>query len=60
MLENMHKEIYVIARSCGVLEPRSLKRMHAELINEKGVSVPMTIMYPDAMPLDQTSLNQKH
>lgn len=53
MSANMHKEICVIARSCGVLEPRSLKRMHAELINEKGVPVPMTAMYPSAEPMDK-------
>lgn len=43
---NMHKEVGVIAHSCGVPEPRGLQRHHAELINERGVPVPMNEVYP--------------
>ena len=44
----MHKEIGIIAHSCGVPEPRRLKRFHCRVVQENGRSVPLNELYPDA------------
>ena len=44
--EQMHHEIGVIAHSCGVKEPRQLKRYHCRLVTENGRSKPMDEIYP--------------
>ena len=48
--ESMHKEIGVIAHSCGVREPRQLKRFHCRVVQEGGRSVPLNEIYPDVAP----------
>ncbi len=45
--KNMHKEIGIIAHSCGVPEPRGLKRFHCRVVQENGRSVPLNELYPD-------------
>ena len=45
--ESMHKEIGIIAHSCGVREPRQLKRFHCRVVQEGGRSVPLNEIYPD-------------
>lgn len=45
-VKNMKKEVGIIAHSCGVVEPRKLNRSHAELINERGIPMPMSEVYP--------------
>ncbi len=45
--QNMHKEIGIIAHSCGVPEPRRLKRYHARVVTENGQSLSMADLYPD-------------
>lgn len=47
---NMHKEVEVISRSCGVEEPRCLQRKHAEIINAAGMPEPMVNVYPPQQP----------
>ncbi len=42
---NMEKEVGTIAHSCGVREPRQLKRGHARIVTELGQSVPLDILY---------------
>ena len=44
---NMKKEVGVIAHSCGVAEPRLLKRYHARVVLENGRSVAMDELYPE-------------
>ena len=46
----MHKEIGIIAHSCGVREPRKLKRFHCRVVQENGRSVPLNEIYPDIEP----------
>ncbi|HBC57203.1 MAG TPA: FMN-binding glutamate synthase family protein [Gammaproteobacteria bacterium] len=38
---NMEKELGIIAHSCGVKEPRRLKRYHARVVTKGGQSVPL-------------------
>ena len=45
--ESMHKEIGIIAHSCGVREPRQLKRFHCRIVQENGQSVPLNDIYPE-------------
>ncbi len=45
--KTMCKEIGTIAHSCGVPEPRRLRRMHCRIVHDDGRSVPLDEMYPD-------------
>ncbi|WGL17799.1 FMN-binding glutamate synthase family protein [Microbulbifer bruguierae] len=47
---NMEYEVGTIAHSCGVPEPRMLCRSHVEVINERGVPVPLSDLVPDVQP----------
>ncbi len=44
--EHMNHEIGVIAHSCGVREPRQLRRYHCRVVAEDGKSVPLDELYP--------------
>ena len=43
---NLHHEVGIIAHACGVHEPRELKRYHARVVTEHGMSVPLDALYP--------------
>ncbi len=45
--ENMNWEVGVIAHSCGVDEPRRLRRKHARVVMGSGLSVPLDELYPE-------------
>ncbi|MGI9234532.1 MAG: FMN-binding glutamate synthase family protein [Woeseiaceae bacterium] len=45
--ETMRKEIGTIAHSCGVAEPRQLRRYHCRIVREDGRSIPLNELYPD-------------
>lgn len=45
--KNMVKEVGIIAHSCGVREPRQLRRIHARIVIENGMSIPLNKMHPD-------------
>jgi len=47
---NMRKEIGIIAHSCGVPEPRGLRRFHCRIVQDDGRSVPLNEIYPDVEP----------
>jgi glutamate synthase domain-containing protein 2 len=53
--KNMHKEIGIIAHSCGVREPRQLKRFHCRVVQEDGRSVPLNEVFPDVRPEKPTA-----
>ena len=46
----MSREIEVIAHSCGVREPRRLRRHHCRIVTETGRSVPLDELYPNVTP----------
>lgn len=48
--KNMEYEVGVIAHSCGVKEPRQLKREHARIVGDYGLSVPLNVLHPDVKP----------
>ena len=45
--KTMRKEIGIIAHSCGVPEPRRLKRFHCRIVQNDGRSKPLDELYPD-------------
>lgn len=47
---NVMHEVEMIAHSCGVPEPRRLRRYHARMITEDGRSRPIDDLYPYAVP----------
>ncbi|MYM62091.1 FMN-binding glutamate synthase family protein [Pseudomaricurvus sp. HS19] len=46
-VKNMVHEVEVIAHSCGVSEPRQLRRRHAHVIDGNGIPKPMLELYPE-------------
>lgn len=46
-VENMLREVGMIAHSCGVNEPRQLRRMHARMVVEDGRSILLDELHPD-------------
>lgn len=44
-VKNMVYEVGVIAHSCGVTEPRQLRRKHAFIVNPQGKSIPLDELY---------------
>ncbi|MFZ5654255.1 MAG: FMN-binding glutamate synthase family protein [Pseudomonadota bacterium] len=47
-VENLRKEVGVIAHSCGVESPRALRRHHARIVTELGQSEPLDQYYAKA------------
>ena len=43
---NLKHEVEVIAHSCGVREPRLLRRKHVRILQDNGLSVPMDRLFP--------------
>ncbi|MEM1133293.1 MAG: FMN-binding glutamate synthase family protein [Pseudomonadota bacterium] len=50
---NLVHEVEVIAHSCGVGEPRRLRRMHVRVVQDDGKSKPMDELYPRPEPMPQ-------
>jgi len=44
----IESEVGMIAHSCGVPEPRRLRRMHCRIVQSDGRSIPLDEIYPDA------------
>ncbi|NVK23174.1 MAG: FMN-binding glutamate synthase family protein [Kangiellaceae bacterium] len=44
--KNMVKAVGMIAHSCGVTEPRGLKRHHVRVVTETGLSTPLDKLHP--------------
>ena len=49
--QNMVHEVGTIAHSCGVTAPRKLRRFHARIVTEYGLSIPLNELHPDVEPL---------
>jgi glutamate synthase domain-containing protein 2 len=44
---NMVKEVSIIAHSCGVSEPRQLRRYHARVVSAHGLTLGLDELHPD-------------
>jgi glutamate synthase domain-containing protein 2 len=56
--KNMVYEVGMIAHSCGVREPRRLRRYHARIVLDNGLSIPLSELHPEvseAAPVSQES-----
>ena len=49
--KNLTKEVGIIAHACGVTSARGLNRSHARVIRENGLSIPLTTLYPELVPV---------
>ncbi len=47
--KNMTYEVGIIAHSCGVREPRELRRHHARVVTDSGLSVLLSALHPDPL-----------
>ncbi len=45
--ENLEHDIGIIAHSCGVPEPRLLRRYHCRMVQSNGRSIPLDKLYPE-------------
>lgn len=45
--DHLVHEVEMIAHSCGVTEPRQLKRKHCAIVVEGSRSIPLNILYPE-------------
>lgn len=52
--KNVVQAVEMIAHSCGLSEPRQFRRHHIRMMTERGVSVPVSELYPEAQPLTVT------
>ncbi|UAA37427.1 FMN-binding glutamate synthase family protein [Paraneptunicella aestuarii] len=48
-IRNMNYEVGVLAHSCGVSDPRELKRHHVRMVVENGRSVALNELYPEEL-----------
>ena len=48
--ENIMREVCMIAHSCGVPEPRRLRRYHCRVVRPDGRSMPLDELYPESRP----------
>jgi len=46
-VEALRNEVGQIAHSCGVKEPRALKRKHCRIYQPNGTSIPLNELHPD-------------
>jgi glutamate synthase domain-containing protein 2 len=46
-VENITREVGMISHSCGVAEPRELRRRHCRIVQPDGRSVPLKELYPN-------------
>ncbi|MDA9983311.1 FMN-binding glutamate synthase family protein [Gammaproteobacteria bacterium] len=49
-VKNIVKEVGIITHSCGVHEPRQLKRFHVRVVMDNGKSIPLDELWPDVKP----------
>jgi glutamate synthase domain-containing protein 2 len=46
-VKTIEHEVGIICHSCGVEEPRELRRRHVRIVSEHGTSVSLADVYPD-------------
>lgn len=52
--KNVRKEVEIIAHSCGVPEPRRLRRFHVRVVEGDGRSIPYNELFPSPDPADNS------
>jgi glutamate synthase domain-containing protein 2 len=61
-IQNIVYEVGTITHSCGVREPRELKRHHARVVSDNGRSISLETLYPlpESKSLIKTSVEANH
>jgi len=54
--DQIEYEVGILAHSCGVSEPRQLRRFHCRVVMDDGRSVPLDQLYPDQVPTEAARL----
>jgi glutamate synthase domain-containing protein 2 len=49
-VQNLNREVCIIAHSCGVKEPRELRRFHCRVVGPNGLSMALDEMHPEVKP----------
>ena len=57
--ENIEHAVAIIAHSCGVTEPRHLRRNHCRMVQSNGRSVPLDQLYPEHRTQDGRPTNNR-
>jgi len=52
-VNNMVKEVGIIAHSCGVTSPRALGRSHARIVSGNGKTIGMDELFPELDPIKE-------
>jgi glutamate synthase domain-containing protein 2 len=52
--QGIHYDVGVIAHSCGVSNPRELRRKHVRIITDNGMSIPLDQMHPVPIKIIET------
>jgi hypothetical protein len=58
--KNMVHDVEVLAHSCGVGEPRKLRRYHVRIVQNDGSSVSLDVLRPTLTSPDQLNLVDRH
>lgn len=58
-VKNLSYEVGVICHSCGVKEPRELRRHHARIVSEHGTSVSLADVYPPKKKGSKVNINKE-
>ncbi|MEE8365587.1 MAG: FMN-binding glutamate synthase family protein [Gammaproteobacteria bacterium] len=56
--DQIEYEVGIIAHSCGVLEPRQLRRFHCRVVQDSGKSVPLNELFPDRTSADLPTIRE--
>jgi len=54
---NIRHEVEMIAHSCGVPEPRRLRRYHVRIVRNNGLSVPLNEVFPSPDAADSSPIH---
>jgi hypothetical protein len=52
----LRHEVEMIAHSCGVPEPRRLRRFHVRIVQDNGLSVPLNQLFPSPDEADNSPI----
>ncbi|MFN2310042.1 MAG: FMN-binding glutamate synthase family protein [Gammaproteobacteria bacterium] len=60
LVQNLHREVGMIAHACGVAAPRQLSRAHARMVQPNGTSTPLDQLFPEPQPRPHAVAGEAH
>jgi glutamate synthase domain-containing protein 2 len=58
--QGINDGVGIIAHSCGVSNPRQLRRRHARIVTDNGMLIPLDQMYPEPIKIIDNISNFKN